>query len=442
MGVQHAELNECVDNKLAKISELVTSKLNDNKQLKSQISKELEVSTRELINKEMASIHNKRSEDSQLELAGMVANSIQSSSAKVTELTNKPNRMQERLDSTSCSPSGANPTELPQAGAGTSCHTGPELSGVPTETRDSESVGSNSEVGPRLGVCMNHGTDVNVLYNNNNGGTRHASLVTAPQSELVTQGQTQCHSSIINDMKLPIFSDASKQNAVQFLSELENYFTWKSVPNSLKLVIAGKAITDGYAKRWLQSVQADLKDYDEFKTGFTELLWNASIQAEIRSSVYQDKYDRSSGETLSDHFLKYSVKSVFLTPRLTELDLITAVSSHFPKNIHTAILASNVSTIQGTLNLLRRLEALEDTGPGRVEGGTRTERGQAEYHRPPNRDNRNHNRGGYYQRQINNVNYGHHSNFRGDGRHHYDHQDTIYDIPEVLSVTALRCNVS
>jgi hypothetical protein len=189
----------------------------------------------------------------------MVANSIQSSSAKVTELTNKVNRMQERLDYTSCSPSGTNPTELPQASTGTSCHTGPELSSVPTETRNSESVSSNSEVALRLGVCMDHGTDVNVLYNNNNnGGTRHASLVTAPQSELVTQGQTQCHSSIINDMKLPIFSDASKQNAVQFLSELENYFTWRSVPNSLKLVIAGKAITDGYAKWWLQSVQADL----------------------------------------------------------------------------------------------------------------------------------------------------------------------------------------
>jgi uncharacterized protein (DUF1786 family) len=66
MGVQHAELNVCVDSKLAKISELVTNKLkghaNDNKQLKSQISKELEVSTRELINKETASIHNKFSE--------------------------------------------------------------------------------------------------------------------------------------------------------------------------------------------------------------------------------------------------------------------------------------------------------------------------------------------------------------------------------------------
>jgi hypothetical protein len=103
------------------------------------------------------------------------------------------------------------------------------------------------------------------------------------------------------------------------------------VPELLKLRTAGKAICDSYAKQWLESVHTDLKNYDEFKNAFKELLWNASIQAQVMNSIYLDKYSKISGETLCSHFLMYSAKGAYLSPKLSEFDLVTAVASHYPE---------------------------------------------------------------------------------------------------------------
>jgi hypothetical protein len=90
---------------------------------------------------------------------------------------------------------------------------------------------------------------------------------------------------VINDVSLPKFVDATKQNAVQFLYELDSYFSLKHVPESPKLHIVSKAIWDSYAKQWLESVRKDLKNYSEFKIAFTELLWNTSVQAQVRGAA-------------------------------------------------------------------------------------------------------------------------------------------------------------
>jgi hypothetical protein len=102
------------------------------------------------------------------------------------------------------------------------------------------------------------------------GGNAHPSTDARHQNELAGCKNIQWNSNVINDVPLLKFVGATKQNAVQFLYELDSYFSLKHVPESLKLSTASKAICDSYAKQWLESVCKDLKKYSEFKIAFME----------------------------------------------------------------------------------------------------------------------------------------------------------------------------
>jgi hypothetical protein len=81
-------------------------------------------------------------------------------------------------------------------------------------------------------------------------------------------------------------------------------------------------------------------------------------------------------ETFSSHFLKYSGKAAYQTPRLSEFDLVSAIASHYPNHIGRALISSNANTIQSALSFLRRIEALEtnEYGQGRSEPSTSAQR--------------------------------------------------------------------
>jgi hypothetical protein len=51
--------------------------------------------------------------------------------------------------------------------------------------------------------------------------------------------------------------------------------------------------------------------------------------------------------------------SANLSPRLSELDLIDALTGHFPPYVQRAILSANVRKIQEAVSFLNKLEAIE-----------------------------------------------------------------------------------
>jgi hypothetical protein len=69
---------------------------------------------------------------------------------------------------------------------------------------------------------------------------------------------SQCHGNILSDLSLPKFSDRNTQNVVQFLSDLDWYFLINNVPESIRLPLARKAVVDGCASQWLDTVYKDL----------------------------------------------------------------------------------------------------------------------------------------------------------------------------------------
>jgi hypothetical protein len=120
-----------------------------------------------------------------------------------------------------------------------------------------------------------------------------------------------------------------------------------------------KAVTDAYSKQWFMATYEDLSGYEHFKRAVTELFWNPQTRSRTRCVLYQDKFDRNKYETMSVHFLRYSVMSAHLTPRLSELELIDAIAGHFRAYVERAILSVKVRTIQEALSFLNKLESIE-----------------------------------------------------------------------------------
>ena len=126
-------------------------------------------------------------------------------------------------------------------------------------------------------------------------------------------------------------SDSSNQILLHFLRDLDEYYKIKNVPESLKLPLAMRAVTVPTAKNWFTTVYSELKGYEYFKALFTKILWNSPTQSRIRRSIYQDKFTRQDGESMTSHYLRYANLAADLQPAMSEEDLVGAFDISLPR---------------------------------------------------------------------------------------------------------------
>jgi hypothetical protein len=123
-----------------------------------------------------------------------------------------------------------------------------------------------------------------------------------------------------------------------------------------------------------------MKNYDEFEKTFTELLWCPSRQASIRSAIYLDKHDPGSCESCPDHHIRYANMASTLNLPMSDLDLLSALTSHFEPRVQQGLICSNLQSTQDILDFLAKLQGLGDyrqtfQSPGREFDRRDTNRG-------------------------------------------------------------------
>jgi predicted HNH restriction endonuclease len=118
---------------------------------------------------------------------------------------------------------------------------------------------------------------------------------------------------------------------------------------------------DLQAKQWLSSSFDKLKVYNEFKKAFTELLWNPSRQASIRSSIYLNKYNSNSGESYMDHYIRSANLASTLDPPMTETDLLSALTSHFEPRVQQGLISGNFKNSRDALAFLSKFQGLGES---------------------------------------------------------------------------------
>jgi len=165
----------------------------------------------------------------------------------------------------------------------------------------------------------------------------------------------------LNELSLPRFNNSAKQVVANFLRELDEYFAIKKTPNALKLPLCFRAIEDPFAKQWFATVYDTVGTYENFKTGFANLLWGQTRQAQIRCSIYQDRWERRNEETYAEHYIRYASMVSMLNPPLSEEDLVGAMIGHFPPEVQNGMVFGNLKTTQDALAFLSKMYGLETT---------------------------------------------------------------------------------
>ena len=114
------------------------------------------------------------------------------------------------------------------------------------------------------------------------------------------------------------------------------------------------------AKQWFSSTYDKLNSYDEFRKGFTDLLWNPNRQAGIRSQIYLDKHTQNSGESYVDHYIRYANLASSLDPPMTDMDLLSALTSHYKPRVQQGLLYGNFRCTQDVLGYLSKVQGLHE----------------------------------------------------------------------------------
>ena len=159
-----------------------------------------------------------------------------------------------------------------------------------------------------------------------------------------------------NELTLPLFTDSSKQIPLHFIRDLDLYFRLKQTPDHLKLPFTIRAVQEPIAKQWFSSTYDKLNSYDEFRKGFTDLLWNPNRQAGIRSQIYLDKHIQNLGESYVDHYIRYANLASSLDPTMTDMDLLSALTSHYEPRVQQGLLCGNFKCTQDVLGYLSKVQ--------------------------------------------------------------------------------------
>jgi hypothetical protein len=196
------------------------------------------------------------------------------------------------------------------------------------------------------GCCTSMCNDVNSVINQPTNSYSHGNVNVA--SELLAK----------SELTLLTVSDSTKQVPIHFIRDLDQYFSLRQTPDELRLLLVFRAIQEPFAKQWLSSSFDKLKSYIEFKKAFTELLWNPSHQASIRSSIYLDRYNRNSEESYKDHYTRYANLASTLDPPMTEMDLLASMTSHFETKVQQGLICGNFQNTQDVLAFLAKYHGL------------------------------------------------------------------------------------
>jgi hypothetical protein len=187
-----------------------------------------------------------------------------------------------------------------------------------------------------------------------------------------------------NELTLPTFTDCTSQVPLYFIRDLDLYFSLKRTPEEMRLPVVFRAVKEPFAKQWLSSAFDKLTSYEEFKKAFTELLWCPSRQVGIRSAIYLDKHDGGSGESCLNHYISYANMASTLNPPMSDLDLLSALTSHFEPRIQQGLICSNLQSTQDALAFLAKLDGLGD--PKHAFRSPRREYDRRDTNRRPPRD--------------------------------------------------------
>jgi hypothetical protein len=182
---------------------------------------------------------------------------------------------------------------------------------------------------------------------------QYNTIATSCIENVSAKSETSVDTSRYKELSLSPFSDSSKQVAVHFIRQLDEYFTLRKTPEELRLPLVFRSVSDPFAKQWLLATYGQLKSYDDFQKPFTD---------SQKVGVVCMKTDVTTGRgKVSPNYIRYANLANMLSPAMSDQDLLSALITHYEPRIQNCLISTNLKSTQEALAFLTKLQSPENS---------------------------------------------------------------------------------
>jgi hypothetical protein len=157
----------------------------------------------------------------------------------------------------------------------------------------------------------------------------------------------------------PRFSDNCElKSPIEFLEELEKYFSINNIPELFKLHVAVSCL-EGEAKLWANIFVKNNPNFCEFKLLFRNRYWNVEQQRSAMVNLSCGRYKEQYGQ-MAHYFLLMHKKISYLSSKhpLPAEEFIKLIADHYSGGVKNALLESDATTIPAAYMVLVREDEL------------------------------------------------------------------------------------
>lgn len=157
------------------------------------------------------------------------------------------------------------------------------------------------------------------------------------------------------DVKYPKFSDENSRNPLEFLCDLEKYFSIKNVPDHRKISIVELAL-ENKAQYWI-SLQNKFTRYEQFREQFINEFYSIPIQVKVKNTWASRKYREIDGN-LQTYYYKQLKEANYIMPKLSTFERNYTIVQQFPHWIKESLAAVNYEDVNAVTQTLAQLDAI------------------------------------------------------------------------------------
>jgi hypothetical protein len=160
------------------------------------------------------------------------------------------------------------------------------------------------------------------------------------------------------EIKAPKFSEDDNQNPLQFLHELENYFSVSNISEAQKLWTVNSSLS-GRAKTWWDINKDICDDYENFKNLFKEEFYSVQYRVKSKNRWSARRYRLSDGN-LRSYFNKQNREAKYFEPKLSGYEINYAIIQQLPFRIRDILATVDYSNTKLILQTLANLDSSQE----------------------------------------------------------------------------------
>lgn len=207
-----------------------------------------------------------------------------------------------------------------------------------------------------------------------------------------------------------------------FLVEVQEYFQFQDIPDSLKINILRRRMT-GDAKQWFNALTPPPQTFIEFVRLFRQHFWSYSKQVMTRNELSRP-YSHHNTSTLQKHAIEWINKAKYLNPPIENETLIFQILSHFPETVASPLRILRIKSLNELIDHLSYAEHSSRPSNNNFSNNP-------PYDYQQNNRSQNNNRNNYQDRFQGRTTYNHNNNNNPRSRPSNDNPPTSSNTPNI-----------